>query len=697
MALSPDIKKKILKQKHKSSISELSRELNVSRRAVKQVIKENEEGRARQKKLMATVAFGLLFGGAVAAGIIYYLGTLPPPAAKPKDRNLLVVTIDTCRADHLGCYGYAAARTPLIDSIAKQGVMMERAYAIQPITLPSHATIFTGVHPRKHGVHDNGLYKLPQEALTMAEVLQEKGYLTAAIISAFVLNRQFGLSQGFMHYDDKLSDSRQKHTDIAEMKATVVSDRAIKWIGQNADKKWFLWLHYFDPHAGYAPPERFKTPGRHPYEGEIAYVDHELKRVFNELKKHNLRRKTVVVITSDHGESLGEHGEGTHGMFLYNATMHVPLIFSLPGALPQGKTRSEMVSLMDLMPTALEMLGVKAPPSVQGRSIIPLLTGDADDWKEAPLAMETMLPWDQFGWSPYFALVKNGYKYIEAPQPELYDMEDDPRELVNIYGLNKGRAEAMARELKKELKHYGQETLAGQSKREMDSKDKKQLASLGYIMSGDRGEACEEAPDAKKMLEIKKQYEKALRLKGEGKTEEGLKLLKEVVQKDPGNIKATISLAEWLRLDGKLNPARDYLEKVIEKQPRQVEAYIKLALVYVDRGEAEKAEKTARKALDLGVKRHKAYRIMGIVYLMKEDYDKSMEQSKKAIELYPNYHQAYAGLAAAYNGMEEYDKALEALYTANRIAPEKEMYKKFIKDIKKRRSSSRDSQRNHGH
>ncbi|MFO8056815.1 MAG: sulfatase, partial [bacterium] len=326
MSISTEDKKKIIKQYPKSSISELSRELGVSRRAVKKVLQEKEQARARMKKRAVLLALVLAVAAGAAGGAVYYVQTLPPPAADPEERNLLIVSIDTCRADRLGCYGYGNAKTPVIDSIAAQGVKMERAYAIQPITLPSHATILTGLHSFNHGVRDNGLYKLPREAVTMAEVLREKGYLTGAIISAFVLNEQFGLSQGFEHYDDRLSKEPTKSSGIAEIQASLVSERAVNWIEKNANKKWFLWLHYFDPHAPYVPPEKFKDATGDPYDGEIAYVDHELERVMNLLDRKNLRRKTVVIITSDHGEGLGEHEEATHGIFLYNSTMHVPMI-----------------------------------------------------------------------------------------------------------------------------------------------------------------------------------------------------------------------------------------------------------------------------------------------------------------------------------------------------------------------------------
>ncbi|MFO8057374.1 MAG: tetratricopeptide repeat protein [bacterium] len=319
----------------------------------------------------------------------------------------------------------------------------------------------------------------------------------------------------------------------------------------------------------------------------------------------------------------------------------------------------------------------------------PLLTGEAENWKNTPVAMETMLPWNQFGWSPNLALVKEGYKYIEAPNPELYHLEEDSDELVNIYEKNKGRARAMARELQKMLKKYGQDPLAGESKRKMDPKDREQLASLGYVMAGDAGPPDKEAPDAKEMIEFKKEYDKALKLKSEGKPQKAIEKLKEVVKKNPRNNKVTISLAEWLRLEGEPQQARHYLEKVIHRQPNQVEAYIKLALAYVDLGKLDKAEESAKKALELGVKKHKTYRILGIVYLKKKDYKKSLLYSEKAIEIYPAYHQAYAGVALAYQEMGKYDKALDALYTARQLHPRNQKYKMFIKSVKKEKKAEK--------
>ena len=689
MSIPPSVKKKIIKQYPGRSISQLAREHGISRRAVKQVIRKKQTAENKnRKKLFAAAVIALVLA---AGGALYYIYGLAPAATSPGERNLLVITIDTCRADRLGCYGHGKARTPMIDSLAKNGVSMEKTYALQPITLPSHATIFTGLHPRNHGIHNNGIYKLPEEALTMAELLRDRGYETGAIISAFVLNRQFGLSQGFDHYDDSLSDDRKQLSDIAEMKASVVSDRAIKWINQKEDQKWFLWLHYFDPHANYNPPPRFRTENGHPYDGEIAYVDSELVRVFRALEQKNLRKKTVVILTSDHGESLGEHDEGSHGIFLYNAVMRVPLIFSLPGALPEEKTVPRVTSLLDVMPTALELLGIKPPASLQGRSLMPLLEGDADEWQATPPVMETMLPWEEFGWSPSSAIVKNGHKYIEAPIPELYDLKEDPHELVNIYEMNRGLAKAMARELKKKQNIYSQGGLAEDSKRSMDEKDRRQLASLGYMTEGDAGKVSKEAPDAKQMIKIKKQIDAAKILWEAGKRRRAIEQMRKALRKDPHNYKALVTLADWLRIRNNFMEARQRLERVIEEQPRPVEAYLKLALVYVDQRKLNEAQKSAEKALALEVKKSKSYRILGVVHLMKKDYDKAMDYFKKAIDLFPTYHQAYVGVAAVHEERKDYDKALDALNTALRIFPESEQYQRFITNLKKRMKAAESS------
>ncbi|MEM6456594.1 MAG: sulfatase, partial [Acidobacteriota bacterium] len=311
-----------------------------------------------------------LLGGLAAAAGLVALGCAPAP---PPAWNVLIVTFDTTRADHLGAYGHRGARTPVVDGLAADGVLFEHTYATVPITLPSHTTIMTGKVPLTHGVRDNGLFTVGAEQETLAEILGARGYRTAAAIGAFPLTAQFGLDQGFELYDDHVSaDFEDLYGDrvvpkaelfFDERKAARVNEAALPWLEENADAPFFLWLHYFDPHYPHDPPPPYDQLFAHePYDGEIAYADESLGVMLDHLERLGVRDRTLVVFTADHGEGRGEHNESTHSMLVYNSTMRVPLIVAVPGGQPAGRRVDERVSTVDILPTVLDLLGI-APPA----------------------------------------------------------------------------------------------------------------------------------------------------------------------------------------------------------------------------------------------------------------------------------------------------------------------------------------------
>src|SRR5271165_6122954 len=306
-----------------------------------------------------------------------FFDTLAAAQSAPKI-NVVVITIDTLRADHLGCYGYSQIHTPNIDALAAEGTRFERAYTVVPVTLPSHTVIFTGTYPMLSGMHDFSANKLSPQQPTLASVLKQHGYATGAVIGAAVLDSRFGLNQGFDFYYDHFDFSRLEESNLDEMErpGNVVADLALDWLGKNSQKNFFLWVHLYDPHFPYNPPEPYKHEyAAQPYDGEIAFADEQVGRVVRYLKEKGIYQNTVIVLCGDHGESLGEHGEKTHGFFIYNATMHVPLIIRLPEN-AGARTVSDPVSLVDLMPTVLRAVGLETPPQVQGRSLLPELRGD---------------------------------------------------------------------------------------------------------------------------------------------------------------------------------------------------------------------------------------------------------------------------------------------------------------------------------
>ena len=346
------------------------------------------------------------------------------PAAAP---NVVVITIDTLRADHLGCYGYKQIRTPNIDALAAEGARFERAYTAVPVTLPSHTVMFTGTYPMRSGMHDFAANKLGPGQPTLASVLKEHGYVTGAVIGSAVLDSRFGLNRGFDFYYDHFDFNRLQESNLEEMErpGNLVADVALDWLGQNYQKKFFLWMHLYDPHYPYHPPAPYAAEYQdHPYDGEIAFADSQVGRLIHFLKSKGLYENTMIVLTGDHGESLGEHGEKYHGFFIYNATLHVPFIIHLPGA-ASPRVVPGLVNLADLMPTVLQELKIDVPAQVQGQNLLPLMR-TKEPGEDRTLYAETFLPRLHFNWSELRGVETDNYHFIDAPKPELYDLTKDP-------------------------------------------------------------------------------------------------------------------------------------------------------------------------------------------------------------------------------------------------------------------------------
>ena len=345
--------------------------------------------------------------------------SLPPPASRP---NLLLITVDTLRADRLGCYGSEAPATPNIDVLAESGALFLNAFAHNPLTLPSHANILLGTTPLHHGVHENSLAKVSDSHQTLAEFLKARGYATAAFIGAFSLDSRFGLSQGFDVYDDSYPSRTDGLAVIPERPAQKVLAAAAGWL-EKAGSPWFAWIHLWDPHAPYrAPPpflERFREDG---YAGEVAYVDAQLGKFFDFLEINHLGENTLVVFTGDHGEAFGEHGETRHGYFAYNTTLHIPLLVSGPG-IPSKKRISRNASHIDIFPSICDWLKIEPPAHLQGISLDPLLQGGGG--KERPIYFESLEPHLHYGWAPVRGFLEGARKFIDSPIPEYYDLEKD--------------------------------------------------------------------------------------------------------------------------------------------------------------------------------------------------------------------------------------------------------------------------------
>jgi arylsulfatase A-like enzyme len=460
------------------------------------------------------VVVGLLLTGTVAAMLFF--------RPRPRYNVLLVtlVTLDTTRADHLGCYGRAEAHTLVLDALAQEGVLFESAYATVPLTLPSHASILTGLYPPENGMHVNGVGRLDPQLPNLAETLRSQGYNTSAFIASVVLHSRYGLDHGFQIYDDDLAGGEfHGHESHLMRKANAVVDSALTWLNLHHEDPFFCWVHLFDPHAPYeSHPEIFQDRFReNPYDGDIAFADLHVGRMVRFLKDKGVYDNTLIIIVGDHGEGLGEHVEDEHGFMLYNSTLHVPMIVSCPKLCKAGQRVAQSVSQVDIFPTVLDCLQVDSPGPVSGVSFHRGLTG-------SPLQprfcySETRAVFDAFRWAPLGSVTSNNWKYVQTTREELYDLREDAGELNNL-------AESQPDQLEKMRQTYFdlQEQMAEHEATDavLTDADRRKLESLGYV--GGRTapaphDADELLPDVKDMMVHYNAEFAARKLIDDGKTD----------------------------------------------------------------------------------------------------------------------------------------------------------------------------------
>jgi arylsulfatase A-like enzyme/Tfp pilus assembly protein PilF len=437
----------------------------------------------------AFVFASLLVVTAMAA-LVLLNGDAPPP-------DLLLITLDTVRADHLGAYGDKDARTPALDRLAREGVRFADASTHAPLTGPAHAGILTGVYPARFGIRDNAATVLPADVPTLASTLGRAGYRTGAFISAFILDRAYGFDRGFDEFDSHFDRFEAGDKLQAQRTADQVLGPALAWLSKlPPDRPFFAWVHLYDAHAPYSPPEPYRTEFRtHPYDGEIAYVDSAVGRLVLALQQKGVLDRTLVVAIGDHGESLGEHGEEEHGLFLYDAVLRVPLIMRLPGRAHAGLVVGEQVRAIDLLPTILAVLGVPSPPRLDGVSLVPVIAGTHRD-VTPPAYAETYYPQLHFGWSALESVRVPGWKYVNAPKPEIYDLRGDPSERTNVID----RQANVAGRLGSDLRQIASALGAAPTNAAMPDADTlARLRSLGYVgFTG--GTPAGGGPDPKDMV-----------------------------------------------------------------------------------------------------------------------------------------------------------------------------------------------------
>lgn len=516
---------------------------------------------------------------------------LPPGAAA--GFNVVLFTLDTLRADRLGCYGYQGVETPAIDALAAGGVRFAHAVTPVPMTLPSHASIMTGTYPPTHGVRDNGTYRLTPEQVTLAERLQDQGYSTAAFIAAFVLDRRYGLAQGFDLYDDQITPA-QLAEGVSNLNpqrtGDAVTDSAIRWLDEfsqtSPDRPFFAWVHLFDPHAPYAPPEPYKSRyASSPYDGEVAFTDHQVGRFVDRLGEIGLMERTLIVVVGDHGEGLGDHGESAHSLLIYGATIRAPLIFYGPALIPAGVVIDDRVAAtIDVMPTLLDLLGL---PTEESRGVSHLR---AEAQPDRAVYAETLATQLSHGWSPLYGLRRLSDKYIEAPTPEYYDLEADPGELNNLWSARHEEAERLKDRLADLMTSFAGSGDDGAARVAMDQEAIDKLAALGYVGGGGTANTGP-LPDPKDMIALfDREMATASALVTAGQHTRSIPLIERLLATNPNDAGLWSLLSSAQLQASRLEDAINSRLRSIELQPGDPGAWIHLARLQFSNGDRQAAE-----------------------------------------------------------------------------------------------------------
>jgi len=589
----------------------------------------------------------------------------PPRRPAP---NVLLVTIDTVRADHLGCYGDKEIQTPTLDSLARDGIVFERAISQVPLTWPSHAVILTGTYPFQNGVQDFTGQPLEPRFRSIAQAFQKNGYATGAVVSAFVLDRSWGLARGFDFYDDSFSPQAFAHRDLGlvDRRANESVTRALTWLQKNPRRPFFFWLHLYDPHSPYDPPEPYHTLYHsHLYDGEIAYADHELGRLIAWLRRAQIYDKTLIVFLSDHGESLGEHGEDEHGFFVYNSTVRVPLIVKPPAGSGLRPSRVERpVETASVAPTLLQSAGLK--DIIEDQFAARGLFARGDEGEAA--YSETFYPFSSFGWNPLHALQTARYQYIEAPQPELYDLAADPGETHNLAAEQTATVAVFKEKLQQRLAQRPFSPDANEkSAASLNPDALEKLRALGYVAY--RAPVSAEAlaaglPDPKsKLWEFNSilHAEDALRA---GDVAKGESLLLQVRAKNPQMYIVPFILGETALGQEKWDEAATELRKCLDLNPHFDQAMLGLARALIFQGKADEAKQWAQSAIHYNRENYRAWYQLGFIEARSGDPAAAAGDYEKAISIQGNFAPLQRDLGLLQFEAGNYPEAAKHLFRA---------------------------------
>lgn len=564
--------------------------------------------------------------------------------------NILLITLDTTRADHLGCYGDKDAETPNLDAFARDGALFEHCITPSAYTLSSHASIMTGLYPPAHGVRINGEQALADSNTTLAERLASKGYRTGAFIGAFVLDGRWGLNQGFQEYDDRFHLAANQKLDLAGVRrpGNQVADSAIKWLSQTSAKPFFAWVHLYDAHAPYAPPEpyksRFAAKGEKAlYDGGIAFADAQVGRLLQWLDNRGLKDNTIVIIVGDHGEGLGEHGEEEHGYYVYDYSVRVPLLIRIPGR-EAGEKIAAQVRTIDIAPTILDLVSGEKARGVEGLSLMPLLSGAETAVRYA--YSESMAVNLQYGWAALYGLRTNDYKFIDAPRAEVYDLKKDPHEMRNVLEDNR----RVARQLKDELQKVRDASAREAPKTQeanLDHETLQKLASLGYVGGASAHERTgANLADPKDKMHLFESVGYAAHCIATDDYKQAAEVLQIVLKDDPNVPQAQILLATVLRKLGRKAEARSILDAYLKGDPSSTRALITMAEILLEEGRGDDVVAICNRAIAADPRNAHAYELMAEVHTARKDDRGALPLLRKTVELQPKLSRSRNNLAA---------------------------------------------------
>ena len=588
-------------------------------------------------------------------------------------RNVVLISLDTCRADHLGCYGYDGKTTPHIDALAEQSVLLTNALAAAPMTLPSHSTMLTGTNPPYHGVHDNLNHRLPESNETLAEILRDHGFVTGGIISTFVLDSRFGLDQGFDTYHDEFEEEHNLG-HYTERKADESTRLAVQWLEQHHEERFFLFLHYFDPHDPYKPPEPFATRFKdNLYDGEIAFTDHCVGKVLDKLKRLGVYDNTLIIVVGDHGEMLGEHGESRHMYFIYQSALHVPLIFKVP-----GQTRAiridEPVGVIDIMRTVCGMLGLDVGPQVRGEDLSVAFRGGKLPSAERYRYCESVTP-TQYQANSLLGVVDGRWKLIQTTRPELYDLAADPIESNNLVETRPEEALRLQARLERILEHQLREDVESQTA--LDAESLRKLQSIGYVGgSGGRANRLDyydqpaDRDDAKDLIGFHRDYNKVLGLQTIDRPDKARRLLQQLVDRRPDFLSGHLKLATMAVEQKDADTAIVPLKRVLELNPDYSPAHFHLGRILLEKQQFEEAIASFERTVQLDPGKPGGYHLLGAALAATGRTDEAIEQYRLTLELDPEFAAAHVNLGVALAKQKKTDQAIEHYLRALESDPE---------------------------